>query len=244
MFSLWIPDGWVLREMPGRKYKVAFGRPTGNFAPNINIVDESFSGPLDSYVDANLNVMPQMYERLGYRNFSVLRREAFTTATKQYGVRVVRAGVILHGIRANLRAQKTIMTMEFHLYVAGALQIGLAILHLSFPKRFEWKEELSRLSLLNRQMFLVHTIFVCFVILMTGALSLFAPQALLHPTPLSRLVLGGFAAFWGLRLLFQWLVYDMSLWKGDSFKTFMQAVFTLIWIYLTSVYAAILFFQN
>ena len=135
-------------------------------------------------------------------------------------------------------------TIEFHLYVAGALQIGLAFMHLSFPKQFEWKEELSRLSLLNRQMFLVHTIFICVVILMTGALSLFAPHTLLQPTPLSRLVLAGFASFWGLRLLFQWLVYDMSLWKGDSFKTFVQGLFTLIWIYLTSVYAAALFLQK
>lgn len=42
-------------------------------------------------------------------------------------------------------------------------------------------------------------------IVMIGALSLFAPQTVLQPTPLSRLVLGGFAGFWGLRLIFQWV---------------------------------------
>ena len=89
MFSFSIPAGWVLREIPGRKYKVAFGQPIGDFAPNINIVDESFSGALDAYVDGNLKVMPQAYERLGYQNFKVLSREIFTTATKQTGVRVI-----------------------------------------------------------------------------------------------------------------------------------------------------------
>jgi hypothetical protein len=133
--------------------------------------------------------------------------------------------------------------MEYHLRIAGAFQIGLAIVHLSFPKRFHWKEELARLSLLNRQMFVVHTIFICFVLVMTGALSLLAPQTLLQSTPLARLVLGGFGGFWGLRLLFQWFIYDWRLWRGDSFNTFVQFLFTLMWIYLTSVYVAALISQ-
>jgi hypothetical protein len=88
MFSFSIPAGWVLREVPGWKYKVAFGQPMGDFTPNINIVDESFSGTLNVYVDGNLKVMAPMYEKLGYQNFKVLSREIFTT-TKQTGVRVI-----------------------------------------------------------------------------------------------------------------------------------------------------------
>lgn len=134
--------------------------------------------------------------------------------------------------------------MELHLRVAGALQIGLAILHLFFPKRFQWKEELSRLSLLNRQVFLVHTVFICFVLVMMGALSLFASQTLVHRTLLSRLVLVGFASFWGLRLVFQWLVFDLRLWRGNSFNTFVHILFTVMWTYLTSVYGAALLLQR
>ena len=133
------------------------------------------------------------------------------------------------------------MSLEFHLRLAGALQIALAALHLFFPKRFHWKEELSRLSLLNRQIFLVHTIFICFGLVLMGALSLFAPQSLLQPTPLSRLVLGGFASFWGLRLVFQWLVYDSRLWRGNSFNTLVHTLFTAMWMYLGAVYAGVLF---
>ena len=136
------------------------------------------------------------------------------------------------------------MSFEFHLRLAGALQIGLAMLHLFFPTRFRWKEELSRLSLLNRQMFLVHTFFVCVILLMIGALSLFAPQTILQPTPLSRLVLGGFATFWVLRLIFQWFIYDSRLWRGDLFKTVVHGLLTVIWTYLASVYAAVLLFRN
>jgi hypothetical protein len=133
--------------------------------------------------------------------------------------------------------------MEFHLRVAGALQIGLAMSHVFFPRRFSWKDELARLSLLNRQIFLVHTSFICLVLLMMGALSLFATRTLLQSTPLSRLVLGGFASFWGLRLLFQWFVYDWRLWRGQPFNTFVQFLLTAMWIYLISVYGAAMLSQ-
>ena len=132
------------------------------------------------------------------------------------------------------------MTLEWHLRLAGALQIALAALHLAFPRRFHWKEELTRLSLLNRQMFLVHTLFLCVVLVLMGGLSLFAPAALLEATPLSRLVLGGFAVFWGLRLAVQWFVYDASLWRGDRFNTIVHVVFSILWAYLAAVYAGAL----
>ena len=132
------------------------------------------------------------------------------------------------------------MILELLLRVAGALQIVLAALHLTFPKRFRWEAELARLSLLNRQMFLVHTMFLCLVLVLFGSLSLFSPRELLEPTRLARLVLGGIATFWALRLVVQWFVYDRSLWRGDRFRTLVHVGFTVLWAYLTAVYAAAL----
>lgn len=129
------------------------------------------------------------------------------------------------------------MNPEWHLRIAGALQIVLALMHLGFPRRFNWAEELARLSLLNRQMFQVHTLFVCLVLLLIGALSLLAPAALLEPSALSRLVLLGIAIFWAVRLYCQWFVYDPALWRGRTFETTVHAVCTLLWLYLTAVYA-------
>jgi hypothetical protein len=129
---------------------------------------------------------------------------------------------------------------EVHLRIAGALQILLALLHLDFPRRFRWREEFAEVSLLGRQVFYVHMFFICVVLMLFGALSLFAPEALLEPTRLSRLVLGGIATFWALRLLCQWFVYDASLWRGHTFRTVMHGVFTLVWIYFVAVYAGTL----
>lgn len=128
------------------------------------------------------------------------------------------------------------MSLETHLRLAGALQIALAILHAFFPGRFNWKEELPRLSLLNRQMFLVHTFYIGLVLMLIGALSLAAPRTLLAEGPLARIVLFGFALFWGIRLIIQWAVYDKALWRGHRFNTAMHWSFTALWLYLTSVY--------
>ena len=128
------------------------------------------------------------------------------------------------------------MTLGFHLRFAGIGLFLLAAAHLLFPRQFRWREELGQLSLLNRQIFLVHTFFICLVLVMMGALSAVWTKALLQPTPLARLILGGFALFWSVRLIFQWFVYDSRLWKGDRLHTAMHLLFTGVWAYLTAVY--------
>lgn len=130
------------------------------------------------------------------------------------------------------------MTPQLHLRIAGILLILLVFFHLFLPRRFHWKEELAHLSLLNRQIFMVHTFFICLVLLLMGLLSAFGGHLLLQPLPLARLVAGGCAAFWGIRLIFQWLIYSPELWRGQPFNTVMHGLFTALWIYLTWVYGS------
>lgn len=129
------------------------------------------------------------------------------------------------------------MSPLLHLRIAGALLLLLAALHLAMPRRFHWKEELARLSLLNRQIFLVHTFFICLVLTMMGTLSLFGAGALMEPSPLARYVLAGLSTFWAIRLIVQWFVYDPKLWRGHPFNTGVHLLFTLLWSYLAWVYA-------
>lgn len=116
----------------------------------------------------------------------------------------------------------------------------VAVLHLAFPKRFHWDEELARLSLLNRQIFRVHVLFICVVLVFFGALSLFLTEALLAPSPLARAVLMGFTAFWSLRLYVQLFVYERALWRDSRFNTGMHLLFTVLWVYLVTVYGVAL----
>jgi hypothetical protein len=83
-FSFVPPDGWNIRPVPGLKFRAAVGPAAAGFAPNINVVDESFRGPLDTYVQGNLASMRQAFQQ-----FRLLRREEFEAAGGLPGARVV-----------------------------------------------------------------------------------------------------------------------------------------------------------
>ena len=124
------------------------------------------------------------------------------------------------------------MNAALHLRVAGALLLALAACHGMFSKRFGWDRELQRLSLLNRQIFIVHTMFIVLILVMFGMLSLFGASLLLTPTPLGLAVAGGILVFWIVRLIVQWFVYDWRLWRGNRFRTGVHLGFTILWCYL------------
>lgn len=125
--------------------------------------------------------------------------------------------------------------MEIYLKIAGIILIILGIVHIAFPKRFNWKDELGPLSLINKQMMVVHTFFIALTVFMMGVLSLFYSAELVN-TPFGRVISLGFAIFWFIRLVFQFFVYSKELWKGKTFETLMHIIFTLTWIYLTVIY--------
>ena len=58
--------------------------------------------------------------------------------------------------------------MEPLLELCGLLMIGLALLHLISPTYFHWKEELARISLINRQIMIVHTFFIALTVFLMG----------------------------------------------------------------------------
>src|SRR6266436_4385807 len=100
------------------------------------------------------------------------------------------------------------MNIALHIRIAGGLLLVLSALNLAMPRYFGWKSELKAVSLLTRQIFLVHCFFIALVVGLFGGLSLFGAALLLRPDPLSRAVLAGMLLFWLCRLAFQWFVYD------------------------------------
>lgn len=128
------------------------------------------------------------------------------------------------------------MNIELHLRLVGVLLFVLLTLNFVLPRRFHWREELARLSLFNRQIFIVHAMFICLTLAMFGALSLFYAPALLQPHPLAKAVLAGLTLFWFVRLLVQWFVYSPDLWRGKRFETFVHILFSGLWLYFTATY--------
>jgi len=130
----------------------------------------------------------------------------------------------------------------FNLRATGVLLTGLVVLNTFVPRRFGWREELARVSPLNRQIFQVHTIFLIVTLALFAALLLTSADALLEPTRLARAVLAGLTLFWAMRMLVQWFYYSPSLWRGHRFNTAMHVCFSGLWIYMTGVFGAALYY--
>jgi hypothetical protein len=73
-FSYEPPQGWQIIQFPGLKYRISHGPTENAFAPNINVVDETFGGTLAEYVDLNVVNMKKMFG-----DFTLLKREDFQT---------------------------------------------------------------------------------------------------------------------------------------------------------------------
>jgi hypothetical protein len=125
--------------------------------------------------------------------------------------------------------------MEIHYKIIGILLMLLALIHIIFPKYFNWKDELKSLSLINREMMTIHTLFIAVVVFLMGLLCLTSATALIE-TDLGKRISLGLGIFWGLRLLTQFFGYSTELWKGKSFETTVHVLFSLFWTYLTIVF--------
>jgi hypothetical protein len=125
----------------------------------------------------------------------------------------------------------------FNLRVVGVLMALLVLVNVvDVPRRLHWREEMARLSLINRQIFQVHSIFIVLMLALFAALLLTSADALLEPTRLGRAVLAGLTIFWGVRLAIQWFFYSPDVWRGNRLFTTMHVVFSMMWIYVTAVF--------
>ena len=113
--------------------------------------------------------------------------------------------------------------------------MALALIHLAFPKYFNWKEELKSLSLITSQMMTVHTFFIALVVFLMGLLCLTSAIEIIETT-LGKTISLGFGIFWSIRLFIQFFGYSTDLWKGKPFETTVHILFSLLWTYLSVVF--------
>ena len=127
-----------------------------------------------------------------------------------------------------------------HLIIIGIIFIVLALIHIIFPKYFEWEKEFKSLSLINRQIMKVHTIFIAFTVFLMGLLLITSSHELIE-TNLGKKIILGLAIFWTFRLIIQFFGYSSELWKGKLFETIIHIIFSLLWIYISFVFWIIYF---
>ena len=125
--------------------------------------------------------------------------------------------------------------MEIHFKIIGVLLIALSLVHIFFPKYFNWNKELKSLSLINRQMMTVHTFFIALTVFLIGLLCLTSSNELVE-TNLGKKISLGLGIFWTVRLLIQFFGYSTELWKGKTFETVIHIISSLLWTYLSIVF--------
>lgn len=130
--------------------------------------------------------------------------------------------------------------MSLQIQIIGVLLMLLALIHIGFPKYFKWKLELKSLSLINSQMMTTHTFFIALTVFLMGLLCVTSSTELIETT-LGKKISLGLGIFWLIRLFFQMFVYSSLLWKGKKFETTMHILFTLFWIYMSSLFLIIYF---
>ena len=125
--------------------------------------------------------------------------------------------------------------MILHIRIIGFLLIILSLLHIVFPKYFNWEKELASLSLMNKQMMQIHTFFIALTVFLMGVLCLTSYSELVN-TILGKKILLGLAIFWSIRMFLQFFGYSSKLWKGKLFETIVHIFFSFFWIYLSVVF--------
>lgn len=130
--------------------------------------------------------------------------------------------------------------MEIHIKIAGVFLIALALIHVFFPKYFNWSKDLNSLSLINKQMMIVHTFFIGLGVFLIGLLCLTSSKELVG-TELGRKLSLGIGAFWTIRLIIQFFGYSSVLWKGKIFETTIHILLSALWTYFSILFLAIYF---
>lgn len=125
--------------------------------------------------------------------------------------------------------------MELHLKIIGFCLIGLGLVHAIFPRQFNWQQELSSLSIVNREMMYIHTFFIALTLLLVGLLCLTSATDLVS-TPLGKRVSLGLGIFFFLRLFVQFFGYSSKTWKGKAFETTVHVLFSIFWTYVTAIF--------
>ncbi len=124
------------------------------------------------------------------------------------------------------------------LRLTGFSLVVLSLFHAVLWRTLDWGQEIRGLSPLGARVFAVHTFFVAFVLCALGLLSLLAPELLVEPSALARLLLAGVVVFWIARLLIQPLVFDRVMRSGWTRSLVLRVGVCCVWTAYVAIYGA------
>jgi hypothetical protein len=131
------------------------------------------------------------------------------------------------------------MKTETLLYLAAAAQLGIALLNLFLVRVMNWREDLARMPLLVREVFVVHAWFISVMLGIFAALTIrFAPEIAVGAAEVFRWLAVCIAAFWGFRTVLQITYYSSSHWRGQPKRLLAHVALLTLYGGFTAVYLA------
>jgi hypothetical protein len=120
------------------------------------------------------------------------------------------------------------------LWAAGALQLVIIAANFILPKKLQCRENLSRVSPMIREVFIIHWVYIVLVLGIFTSLSFWFAPELAGASRLGRYLSAVIAVFWLLRVPVQLFFYDPDIRKQNRVG---DVVFLLAFSYLGIVFA-------
>jgi len=118
----------------------------------------------------------------------------------------------------------------------GLLQFLILAASLQVPTRLKWREELPRLSSLNRKLMWTYGIFIVLCIVAFGVMTLALKSSIIAGDVIGLWFCGFIAIFWGLRLIVDNFVLTHEDWPQGSEFEIGHALLTTVFSVLTLGY--------
>ncbi len=113
------------------------------------------------------------------------------------------------------------LSLPVLLKVCAGAQIAVAVLNLFLVRILRWRADLDRMSLLPRQVFMVHLWFISMTLFIFGALTWrFVDDFAAGTNAVTVWLAAAIALFWGVRTVLQITYYSRKHWLGQLPKTF------------------------
>jgi hypothetical protein len=120
------------------------------------------------------------------------------------------------------------------LWLAGVIQLIIVAANFVLPKKLRCRENVARLSPMMRELFVVHWIYIVFVLTVFASLCFWFAPDLAGANRLGRFLSGVMAAFWLVRVPIQLFFYDPAIRRQNRLA---DVVFILAFSYLGVVFS-------
>jgi hypothetical protein len=126
-------------------------------------------------------------------------------------------------------------TLLLFLWLAGLVQVTIAVANVFLPKKLDYHGNLSQVAPIIRQVFVVHSLYIVGVVLLFAAVTIGFAAELASGRGLGRFLAAAIALFWLCRAPVQLLYYDAALRRTNRAG---DVAFTLAALFLTVTYGA------